>query len=241
MLRKIVLTAALMLLLCGSVFSIQETEQTFNVGAQDQVLVSTVAGDITVTAWDRPGQVLVKAKVEGENVKPEYEQKDGKVVITERHDGAGGEKSRGSVDFQVFVPRGSSVDGKSVSGDIRCTGVEGRLRLTTVSGDVEAAAERSVGVNAESVSGDVSCAVGAELSGALGAKSVSGDITLALPDSLDATFNAKSVSGGIRGGRFGEAEDSKEGSHVGRSVTGSSGAGRHAVSVQTVSGDIRVK
>ena len=62
--------------------------------------------------------------------------------------------SRAWVDYTVIVPAGTTVDVKSVSGDVQVSNVRGEVRAESVSGDVVASALPRVAL-LKSVSGDV--------------------------------------------------------------------------------------
>lgn len=175
------------------------------------------------------------------------------------------------VDFDVSVPPecvvdaqtvsgGLSVEGvrgpveaQSVSGGVRLDDVQGPLRLKTVSGDVDARAY--VGhLEGNTVSGDVamrasrlrSCHMQTvsgdiEIEGALDAgrehrfKSISGDVELALADA-DATIEFRTASGDLECDLA--ARIVRHGKKDYEVVVG---AGRGAIGVKTVSGDLTVR
>jgi DUF4097 and DUF4098 domain-containing protein YvlB len=81
---------------------------------------------------------------------------------------------RVSVSYTVTVPTSAGVDVRSVSGDVKVTGVQGSVRAESVSGDVTTSGTPRLEV-AKSVSGDVDLAdAGAEAE--LRASSVSGSV-----------------------------------------------------------------
>ena len=131
-----------------------------------------------------------------------------------------------SVDFTVRLPAAASASIKSVSGDIRATGVKGELRVESVSGDITATTAgnlvaRQVGVGRreragdrrrterrradQSVSGDVTVK-GLRARG-IDVGSVSGEIRLS--DVTASRATVKTISGDIeytgalaKGGRY---------------------------------------
>lgn len=98
-----------------------------------------------------------------------------------------------AVEFSVVVPAGSTVDVKSVSGDISVSGVKGVVAAETVSGDVTASG-LSAQASLRSVSGDVQVNASA-VSGDVSANSVSGDVTAKALKARGVT--ASTVSGNI--------------------------------------------
>lgn len=117
-----------------------------------------------------------------------------------------------SVDYTLTVPSGASVDMKSVSGDLKVTGVRGSVRAESVSGRVTATDTPKV-ETAKSVSGDVVLS-GIAIDGDLSASTVSGTVTakgvkahgldlgsvsgdVVVTDVTCDRLNAKSVSGGF--------------------------------------------
>lgn len=98
-----------------------------------------------------------------------------------------------TVEFDVVVPAGSSVDLKSVSGDVRVSGVRGVVMAETVSGDVTAS-ELSSQATLRSVSGDVQLDA-SSVAGDVSANTVSGDVTARAVKARGVT--ASTVSGNI--------------------------------------------
>ena len=80
-----------------------------------------------------------------------------------------------SVDYTLTVPSGASIEMKSVSGNVKVTGVRGSVRAESVSGNVTTTDTPRLEA-AKSVSGDVSLS-GIAIDGDLAAGSVSGNVT----------------------------------------------------------------
>lgn len=81
----------------------------------------------------------------------------------------------GSVDYTITVPSGASAAIKTVSGDVRVTGVKGELRAESVSGDIVASGASRLSF-VKSVSGDVEVVDGVS-DMAVSVSTVSGDLT----------------------------------------------------------------
>lgn len=147
------------------------------------------------------------------------------------------------VDFVVRVPAGVELAAHTVSGDVSAQGLRGRVTAASVSGNVNVASAGPV--DASSVSGNVIAAPGRG-GEEMQFRSVSGNVTVRVPRGLDADFHGRTVSGDIesqlpvtserRGPRNGWVDV-----RVGEEVRGTFGRGGPRLSVETVSGDIRVE
>lgn len=160
-------------------------DTTVGVGRDAVVDLSLVNGNVTVTAWGR-GDVQVRGY--SERLPLRFEHQGGRVrvwVPSGNYRGRSGDQR-----LEVVVPVGTRVSAKSVSGDVRVTGVRGELEAGTVSGEVEASdAVRRIALN--SVSGSVQ---GTNLEGDVRAVSVSGEVLL---DQIVGEIEAQSVSGEV--------------------------------------------
>lgn len=138
--------------------------------------------------------------------------------------------------FVLNVPEDSDLEVRTVSGDIEVKGVRGRLDLDSVSGDVFVD-ENPLRVDVNMVSGDFEGVLGSDMD-ELFVKTVSGDIEIEVPEGMGGTVQARTVSGSI--------SDSGEGLNITKSpgrrqASGSIGAGRTKIDVDTVSGDVSFK
>ncbi|MBP7868334.1 MAG: DUF4097 family beta strand repeat protein [Acidobacteria bacterium] len=240
MFKRTVVIVCLGLLMAAGAALAQVEEKSFTLGAGEPVRVATVAGAVTVTAWDQPGQVRVKAVTKGEGVQPEMVREAGALAVREKHaEGGKARDDHGSVDFEVFVPRDARVEIKTVSGAVRCEGLSGGVCLKTVSGDVEAKLGKPGPVELSSVSGQIRCAVGEGLPQKVNLRSVSGDIDLALPSGAGATISARSVSGEMSFPAAWTGLHKRDG-YGSVSLDGAVGPGGCAVNVTTVSGDFKL-
>lgn len=147
-----------------------------------------------------------------------------------------------SVDFVVRIPAGVRLNVGVVSGDVTATGLRSPVDVSTVSGDVRIATTGTAKAN--SVSGDIDAAFAT--GGEMSFNAVSGDVTLRLASGAGARVSANSLSGRIesdfeldRGAR----SDGRNGGmniEIGRRARGTIGRGGPDLSVNTVSGDIRI-
>jgi len=215
-------------------------EDTFSIPANGRVYVKTVSGNISVTGWTHSGEVLVRWEVDGKNVEAVFEETADGLVIREDHLEKGFLESSGSVHFELFVPEDAMVEGKSVSGDVRCDGAFEKIELNTVSGEIEAFLQDPDTVSLKSVSGDLYCTVRGAFSTRLNLKSVSGDLELTLPNEANCRFSAKTISGRLACQADLAEKHEKEGI-ASKKLSGVMGSGQGDITATTVSGNITVK
>ena len=167
----------------------EEVDKTLDAAPDGQVIISNIAGSVTVTGWSR-NAVEVTGTL-GRNVEELiFERNRDKVRIKVKVPRRGG---RGiDSDLHISVPQDSSIDVSGVSADISVTEVMGEQRLHTVSGDVSTESAGS-DVMAESVSGDVEVD-GDKSDAETMARTVSGDVTLFRVSGM---VSAESVTGDV--------------------------------------------
>jgi DUF4097 and DUF4098 domain-containing protein YvlB len=169
------------------------------------------------------------------------------------------ERNDTRVDFVVRLPSGvhlaaatvsgdvvgrglrSSVDARTVSGDVRLADVEGAtLEATTVSGDVELSAVEATELAAETVSGDVDFRGVLRRNGRYELKSLSGDVVMELPAGSGAN-----VSGSTFSGRFQSdfpLTSRASGKYAsGKRIEGTIGDGSARLRVESFSGDLALR
>ena len=187
MMKKLI-AITLSLLLVTPVMA-EEVDKALEAAPDGEVVVSNIAGSVTVTGWTR-NEVEVTGTL-GRNVEELiFERNRNKVTVKVKVPRRGG---RGiDSDLHINVPQKSSIDVSGVSADITVSGVMGEQRLHTVSGDVST---ESAGndVLAESVSGDVEVD-GDNSDTETRVSTVSGDVTLFR---VSGTVSAESVTGDI--------------------------------------------
>jgi Putative adhesin len=188
-------------------------------GRDGRVSIGNISGDIIVTGGSGD-EVSIDAlkRTRGDrsqlaNVRIVVDDRAGRVDVRTEYDANRYSRNNNvSVDFTVTVPGGASVEVKSVSGNVKVTGVRGPVRSESVSGDVTTSDTPKVEV-AKSVSGNVTL-TGIQNDGELSATSVSGNVSakgvkahaldlgsvsgdLTVSDVTCDRLNAKSVSGGF--------------------------------------------
>jgi lia operon protein LiaG len=221
------------------------------------VRVHNVSGDVKVTGIDGDRVEVVGIRRGGGG----YDEDDVRVDVHEGREGVtvcalwgqdswcddrgshieshgDGRRRRGSVDFEVRLPRRLKLSANSVSGDVEVNGVGDEVRAGSVSGNVRLERVRAPRVSASSVSGDVDVQIDA-LTGAgdLRFTSVSGNVSLQLPRSLDADFTLRTVSGELES----DFQLTLQGPMNRRSLSGRIGRGGRDLHLTTVSGDVRLR
>jgi DUF4097 and DUF4098 domain-containing protein YvlB len=194
------LSVIIALTLATTALAEDEINKTIDADSNSAIRVTNVAGDVEIEGWSRD-EVEVEAEL-GSGVEELIFERDGKEIRIE----VKGKKDNSrniSADLVIKVPKGSSLEVGTVSADIVVDGVEGRMRLQSVSGDVEASVFGE-DINAESVSGDVELS-GKDLEIRVQAKTVSGDVDL---ENLKGVVDATAVSGDltVTSGNFSEAK-----------------------------------
>jgi hypothetical protein len=164
---------------------------------------ATPNGGITVRAWDRD-QIRLRARVEARaRSSGRAEELIGEVEIetggTVRADGPRtGRREWWSVSYELFVPRNTDLDLRSMNGGIGIEGVHGRMSLETMNG----------GLALDGAGGDVSGrttngGVDVTLTGAtwdgegLDLETTNGGVSLSIPEDYAARLETSTVNGGI--------------------------------------------
>jgi hypothetical protein len=227
----------------------------------DQVeVVGRRSGDnadrIEIEVVERRGGVIICAlyPFRGEDrVRPRRDSDDDECG---RADGEHGEidTDDARVDFTVRVPAGVKFAAKVISGDVYATSLRGPVDVATVSGDVQVSTTGTA--RAASVSGNVTAAFGETDGQEMSFATVSGDVVLRLAGDVGAEVSAHTLSGEIEsdfdlrmrpmGSSDDEDDDDDHGGfrvnvQIGRQATGTIGRGGPELSVNTVSGDIRLE
>ena len=229
---RFVLSAALAMLASAWVQAAQDIDELRPVAKDGSVTVINVAGDITITAWDR-AEVQLRGSLGEESTLDISESGRGLRIEVKLPNGKNRGRHYESSQLQLSVPETATVSANGVSSDIDIRGLRGAaVTAESVSGDVDvtAHAER---VDLKSVSGDV------RFDGAssrVTAESVSGDVVLR---GVEGELNVSVVSGDVElqagaleRGRFEAVSGSLE------LVLSLQAAG--SVNVQSMSGDVHV-
>lgn len=207
----------------------ERVAKTFKVGPSGMLSLANVSGDIVIQAGggDTISVEAIKRTRGSDSAdqfartQVEMMERAGRVEVRVAYTG---QRNHASVDFNVTAPAGTALAIRSVSGDVRITGIHGDVRAESVSGDVTAVDVRRAGL-LKSVSGDIDVSA-VKHEGELRTESVSGDVVvrdaqvrglaaetvsgeLRLTDVTGDRVSAKSVSGGVdfsgplaQGGRY---------------------------------------
>ena len=222
--------------------SAQDFQKTYKVGAGGQIRIGNISGDVIVTAYDGD-TIIVKGTKKGrdrDQVEVEDRSGTGNVDIGVHYPKHC--NCDASIRFEVQVPRSVNYDFdhiSSVSGDVRVTGVTGRLHASAVSGDVHIT-DVSGSVSASAVSGDVKVEIN-RLDGSDDMKfnTVSGDVSVTLPGSLDADVDMSSFSGSIKTDFGIEVRSERYGSR--NSARAKLGEASRRLKMSSVSGDLSLR
>jgi DUF4097 and DUF4098 domain-containing protein YvlB len=176
--------------------------KTFKVGPNGSLDLGTVSGDvivseggsdtITVDAIKRVrSRSADEAKQQFANTNVTMNQAGNRVEVRVNYVGR---NNHASVDFNVTAPAGTSINARSISGDVQVKDIKGDVRVESISGSVSAVGTPNLS-SIKTVSGDLEL-VGLALNDELAVSTISGD--LKLRNIKARVVNAESVSGEMR-------------------------------------------
>lgn len=218
----------------------EESTQSYKVGKSPRVSLSNLNGTAEISGWngdtievkvtkftsgprERFDDVAVNVDLDGDHLRIEVEYDD-----TDDWDSDGV-----SVDFEIRVPRGTSLENvKLVNGDLEIRDLAGDIEASSVNGDVSGI-ELSGDVHLSTVNGDVSLVSAGDEPIRL--KSVNGGVTLVLPKNANAKLSASTVHGDISG------KLARGVTHAGSSMDAVLGSGGRRIELGTVNGDIEIR
>lgn len=152
------------------------------------------------------------------------------------------------IHFTVRVPAGVKFASRIVAGNVNATGLRSAVDVATVSGDVTVSTTGTA--RAATVSGDVTATFGETDGEDMEFASVSGNVILRLAGNVGAVVSAHTLSGEIDSDFDlrvrGEDEDDEDDDNrfhieIGSEASGTIGRGGPELSVNTVSGNIRLE
>jgi len=136
--KNIAIPLALLLAATGAPAHAEDFEQHVTADPHGEIAVSNVAGNIDITAWDKP-EVEVKAEVSSsQRVQVESDKSHRISIVVKGSDGGGWFGGDHGATLRLRVPSGSEINLSAVSADVHSRGVTGRQLLRTVSGGIEA-------------------------------------------------------------------------------------------------------
>jgi DUF4097 and DUF4098 domain-containing protein YvlB len=178
--------------------------RTLDLGSAGALDLSTLSGDITVTAGTGPATLEIirrshartdaQAKQALDRVTVDVAERAGRVTVRPLYPGTGGQAGADvQVSFAVTAPPATAVVARSIAGDISISGIHGEVRASTASGSVTLANVTRIS-EAHSVEGTVTI-TDAQTDGSVQADSIGGDIVLARVKARH--VSASSISGKV--------------------------------------------
>jgi DUF4097 and DUF4098 domain-containing protein YvlB len=202
-----ILTIVLCLPALGFARAEKKIVETYALERTGKVYLENVAGDITVSTWDKDAIEITAIKRGGrerdlDDVTIDIRQSDGNIRIITKYDREFSLfRSRSvSVHYEIVVPSKASVRVKSVSGDVEVRKIGGLLNVETVSGEIEVRVAEN-DVQCKSTSGDIDLE---SIKGDADLNTVSGEISI---QEIEGSVEARTVSGDIEMGAFSHAEE----------------------------------
>ena len=146
-------------------------------------------------------------------------------------------KTRVEIDFEVRLPPGVSLIGRTEVGDIHALQLSNPVRANSVVGDIRIST--SSHAEAETTNGDIEASMGrTDWSGTLDFRTTNGNIALEIPRSSNVEISATSTNGEfdtdifpVEGNRYGIP---------GARIRGMLGTGGRGLKLRTVNGDLKL-
>lgn len=226
--KRLLLTSLLVIALPAVAGNVDERGDA---DLRGEVEISNTAGSIEVTVWDK-AEVAVTGSLDGSSrLKFETDPvKRHTLVKVEDERGRGGD----GADLSIRVPELSRLTISTVSAEIKVTGVKGRQRLQSVSGELESEVWAE-DVEVRTVSGDVEVR-GKDGGGLVTMTTVSGDARAKLKGG---EIVVASVSGDLDL-KLGEIRRARLRTTSGDMVLGLSLADNAHVDIETINGDLEI-
>src|SRR5690349_13730156 len=220
----------------------QDFQKSYRIAPGSQVRIGNVSGDVIVTAYDGDSIIVKGTKKGRDRDQIDVGDRSGSNNVDVGVHYPKNCNCDASIRFDVQVPRSMNFDFdqiSSVSGDVKVSGVSGKLHASAVSGDVQVI-DVSGSVSASAVSGDVKVEIN-KLDGSDDMKfsTVSGDVNVMLPGSLDADVDMSSFSGSIKTDFGIEVRSEKYGSR--NTARAKLGEGSRRLKMTSVSGDLSLR
>jgi hypothetical protein len=169
----------------------ERTTRTLHVGANGEIDVNNISGDIMLTrgsGQDATLEIIKTARAQSPDdakallglVRVDIAERGGRVEIRARYPSGDEMRTQNrrnvsvSVQFNITAPVGARVSARSISGNVTARDLRGDLMLESTSGNVMIANGGRVSA-AKTISGNVEVS-GTEIDGGLEASSVSGNV-----------------------------------------------------------------
>jgi DUF4097 and DUF4098 domain-containing protein YvlB len=178
--------------------------RTLDLGSAGALDLSTLSGDITVTAGPEPATLEIvrrarartdaQAKQALDHVAVDVAERSGRVTVRTLYPGGDGQGNPDvQVSFVVTVPPATVLVGRTISGDISINGIHGDVRASTASGSVTLTNDSRIS-EAHSIQGTVTI-TDTQTDGSVQADSIGGDIVLARVKARQ--ISASSITGKV--------------------------------------------
>ena len=163
---------------------------------------------------------------------------DGRVRIEVRSPRTSGPSGH-EIKWTIKVPKGVSVDLRTINGGVHMTGLDGDVRARATNGGIIGADLVTSNVDAAVTNGGVEIALASTpTAGSFDLESVNGGVTITLPPASKADIAARCVNGGIAV----EGLDVEiEGEQTRRRLDGKLNGGGARISMETVNGGIKIR
>ncbi|HEX5070187.1 MAG TPA: DUF4097 family beta strand repeat-containing protein [Vicinamibacterales bacterium] len=214
----------------GILLEIRETVGLVQIEAGDGDHIIVNATRVTKAATEEAAKAMLAEYNITETLSPEQIILDG----TSPGLSLGLNKSR-HVDYQIKVPRATAVTIKSVTSDIRVTGIAGALRVETTNGDITGTALGD-GADIRSVNGTVTLDLASLGEAGVRCNLTNGTVNITMPADSKATLHANLVNGDIQTERLNVDVREK----TGRRLSGTVGGGGPDVRIEMVNGDVKI-
>lgn len=192
----------------------------------------TAKGRSDEAAKELLGKLEIREEVGGSTVRVESRPP--------RTSGWGGHE----IEWTVKVPKGLTVDLRTINGGVRLNGLSGEIHAKTTNGGVKGQNLIPETIEASSVNGGVDIELGAPLDStdSVEITTVNGGVSIGMPSESKATITARAVNGGVRVNDLDikrDDEDSRE-SERRRRLSGTLNGGGAKVSISTTNGGVRL-
>ncbi len=172
------------------------------------------------------GQIEMREEVGDEKVRVE--------VRAPRFRGA----SNQEIKWTIKVPKGVSVDLRTINGGVRMTGLQGEVRARSTNGGIVGTGLIASTVDAAVTNGGVEIDLARAASeGSIDLESVNGGVSLSLPPDTKADISARCVNGGIS---VNGLDLEMTGEQTKRRFAGKLNGGGMRVSMETVNGGVKI-
>ena len=188
----------------------ETVDRTVSIGDRGTLKLNNFSGDVRITGTSG-GDVEIHAvrrasRERLDNIKLEITT-NGSTVSIEANKRVPDDKEKNTnvveTDFDIKVPKGTTLNLDSFSGKLEVTGVTGEINAETFSGDIDidaAAAGQVPPMTAETFSGNIQARVPASASGKVRFNSFSGSVRSDLPIDMGSRTKRRDFSGDIGNG-----------------------------------------